>query len=117
MRFAPSLITVALFGTGAAFFACSLNGDAPTPAADAGSPEAAPAAEAAADDAPSTPVGPVTADVQLLDLSSLRGQVEPLSDVDGNGQPQTYGGLEALAAYFAKDRAETPGTLVLTGGD
>ncbi len=116
MRFAPSLIVAGLLGSGGAFFACTLDAGVPLAPADAGTADA-PLAEAAAPPDGPAPVGPITADVQLLDLSSLRGQVEPFAEIDGDGGTQTYGGLEALAAYFAKERAATAATVVLTGGD
>jgi 5'-nucleotidase len=117
MRFAPSLILAGLLGSGSAFFACTTDNGlvAAPPLLDAGTPDV-PFIDAGTPDGES-PAGPVTADVQILDLSSLRGQLDPIAEVDANGDTQTYGGLEALAGYFAKDRKETPATIVLTGGD
>lgn len=51
--------------------------------------------------------------VQLLNVSDLHGQLDPLN-VFGVGD---VGGAAALSAYWAKDRANNPNTLLLTGGD
>ncbi len=103
--------------SGGVLFACATDRPViPETPADAAPPADAGVVEAAPIDAP-VPLGPITADLQLLDLSSLRGQLDPMTEVDPNGDTRSYGGLEALAGYFAKDRAQTPATVVLTGGD
>lgn len=61
--------------------------------------------------------GKPTADIQILQLSDWHGQLDPISENDAAGNPQIYGGLGALATYFAEDRAKNPNTIVLTAGD
>ncbi|MCK6550156.1 5'-nucleotidase C-terminal domain-containing protein [Myxococcota bacterium] len=51
--------------------------------------------------------------LQLLNVSDWHGQLDPVA-VTGVGN---VGGAAALAAYFARDRAANPNTLVLTAGD
>jgi 5'-nucleotidase len=90
--------------------------------ADAGAPDSGAAArdgddalEGAADG--QKPVGSV--DTVVLAMSDWRGQLEPLTEDDTSGVPQTYGGLDALAWYFANERVAATGKAVFfltTGG-
>lgn len=54
-----------------------------------------------------------TIDLQILNVSDLHGQLDPL-DITGVG---AVGGAATLSSYWAQDRAENPDTLLLTGGD
>jgi len=63
------------------------------------------------------PVSNASGDLLILSVSDWRGQLEPVLEVDSNGIEQAYGGLETLATYFARDRAGSRSTLVLTTGD
>lgn len=56
---------------------------------------------------------PKEVEVQILNISDLHGQLDPL-DVFGVGP---VGGAAALSAYFDAERAENPNTLLLTAGD
>lgn len=51
--------------------------------------------------------------LQVLNVSDWHGQLDPIA-VSGTGN---VGGAAVLAAYFARDRAANPNTLVLTAGD
>jgi 2',3'-cyclic-nucleotide 2'-phosphodiesterase (5'-nucleotidase family) len=56
--------------------------------------------------------------LQILALADLRGQLEPVVEADSRSLPQVYGGLEALATYFARERASVvEPTLVVSAGD
>ncbi len=68
-------------------------------------------------DATPPPPEKPTADIQVLDISDWHGQLDPITESDANRNPQVYGGLGALSAYFKKDREKNPNTLVVTGGD
>jgi 5'-nucleotidase len=53
-----------------------------------------------------------TVELQILSISDWHGQLDPLS-VSGS----EIGGAGVLSAYFKRDRAANPNTLVLTAGD
>lgn len=52
-------------------------------------------------------------DIQIISVSDWHGQLDPLA-IQGVGN---VGGAAVLAAYFEKERATNPNTLVLTAGD
>jgi 5'-nucleotidase len=54
-------------------------------------------------------------DVQVLSLSNWLGQLDPVTDTDDAGVDHQYGGLAALASYFAADRAANANTIFLAG--
>lgn len=117
MKKTTNVVTTLVFATAlgaAAFLACSDDPSvAPTPIADAGSDSPSPV-DASVDTAAPGP----TADVQLLDISDWHGQLDVLSETDPiTTLPQSYGGLGALMAYFAAEKAKNANTLVVTGGD
>lgn len=56
---------------------------------------------------------PVTADLQFLDISDWHGQLDSNTEASGS----SYGGLGVLMAYFAKEKASNPNTIIVTGGD
>ena len=66
-----------------------------------------------------TPVGAPkgTMDVQILSLSDWHGQLKPVSDKDAAGNSLRFGGVAVLSAYFQKERAANPNTLLFTSGD
>lgn len=55
---------------------------------------------------------PRTVELQLLNISDFHGNLEP---VNVNGA--RVGGAAALKAYFDRERAQNPNTLLFTGGD
>src|SRR5262245_12577809 len=89
---------------GAAWFAaCSSDTSSALESTDGGSDALgdAPAGDAAGEGGP--PAG--RADVVILAMSDWRGQLEPVTELDDAGLPQTYGGLDALTTYFSAERA------------
>lgn len=111
--------TIGLVGLGALVALVVAGGcgdeDAPVPAAtvDGGADVGPPPPDPPVDSGPGKP----TADLQILQISDWRGQLDPISEDDSVGNPQIYGGLSALAAYFAEDKKKNPNTIVVTGGD
>jgi 5'-nucleotidase len=92
------LAPFAAFAFAAQLSACSHKGAAPsaeTPPADAG----------------------VTADIQVLSLSTWLGQLDPTPLDDDAGAGHQFGGLATLASYFKADRATNPSTVLVLGSD
>lgn len=58
-----------------------------------------------------------TVEIQLVSLSTWLGQLDPVSVTGADGGTQQLGGLPALSAYFAQDRAANPNTVLLMSGD
>ncbi len=110
------LIGAAALGLSAAA-ACGTTSDTvPAPVGDASDEATADGALDAGDEGEGI-TGRGNADLVILALSDWRGQVETIVEPDGTGIPRRYGGLPALATYFARERAQSPNTLVFSSGD
>src|SRR5689334_12550179 len=66
---------------------------------------------------PPADAGAASGDVQVLSLCSWLGQLDSIDETDADGGTHHYGGLGALSAYFAADRAAIPSTIVVGNAD
>lgn len=107
-RWCTGAAAVAL-ATAGIFAGCS-GDDTVAATSDAGSDVVA---SDVANDAPGQNDSATPTEIQILDISDWHGQVDPNTEATG----KSYGGLGVLMAYFAKEKATNPNTLIVTAGD